>query len=347
MNCLQCGKQIQGAVCSHCGYAVKEGYTVLSLFALNIDAMNAELKEEFDLWTVLDEAKQREAEFKTKLEVVEFRIPKPDKEPSSRPAQGAFPDGFVYIKGGTFMMGSRPSELRRKDDEVQHSVTVSCFYMGKYAVTQKEWRDVMEKNPKHFKGDTLPADQVNWFDAVEFCNKKSRKEGLTPAYIREGPNVTCQWNANGYRLPTEAEWEYACRAGSTTPFNTGNNITTAQANYCGQEPYNNGPKGEYLKKTTPVGNFPPNPWGFYDMHGNMYEWCWDWYGPYYTIEQYDPSGAPSGTHRVLRGGCYRSSAYGVRSAMRVKCCPGGTSFFDNDYGPTEYGFRLVCPSFAD
>jgi formylglycine-generating enzyme required for sulfatase activity len=241
------------------------------------------------------------------------------------------PDNFVRIKGGTFMMGSPIDEPERYDNEVQHQVTVSAFYMGKYEVTQKEYQEVMGTNPSDFKGDNLPVENVSWYDAVEYCNKRSQKEGLTLAYTinkdQTDPNnksedddikwtVTLNKNANGYRLPTEAEWEYACRAGTTTPFSTGNNITTDQANYGGVFPYNNNAKGIYREETTPVGSFVPNPWGLYDMHGNVWEWCWDWYGDYSSGSQTDPVGAVTGTFRVLRGGSWIFDGKGLRSAHR-------------------------------
>ncbi|MCL2025630.1 MAG: formylglycine-generating enzyme family protein [Leptospirales bacterium] len=235
------------------------------------------------------------------------------------------PEGFVHVKGGSFMMGSPANEADRDDNEVQHKVTLSSFYMSKYEVTQAEWVAVMGENPSHFKGDNLPVQLVNWYDVVEYCNKRSIKEGLTPAYTidknQEDPNNkndydelkwTVIWdrNANGYRLPTEAEWEYACRAGKKTPFNTGNKITTAQANY------NENRKNAFNEKTTPVGSFAPNSWGLYDMHGNVSEWCWDWYGEYSVTAQTNPTGAVFGSARVMRGGDLLGSSPHVRSAKR-------------------------------
>jgi len=205
--------------------------------------------------------------------------------------------------------------------------------MGKYPVTQKEYQEVMGTNPSNFKGDNLPVEQVSWYDAVNYCNRLSQKEGLTPAYTINGENVTWNYNASGYRLPTEAEWEYACRAGTTTPFSTGNNITTSQANYDGNYPYNNNAKGTYREKTTAVGSFSPNPWGLYDMHGNVWEWCWDWYGDYPNNAQPDYRGASSGSYRVIRGGGWDSDAQLLRSASRSYGTP---SSRDGDVG-----FRLV------
>jgi len=249
------------------------------------------------------------------------------------------------------MMGSPANEPGRYDNEgPQHQVTVSGFYMGKYEVTQKEYEEVMEANPSHFTGDNLPVENISWYDAVEYCNRRSQEEGLTPAYTinmnqRDANNtnsydevkwtVTWNRNANGYRLPTEAEWEYACRAGTTTPFSTGNNITTSQANYDGNYPYNNNAKGTYREKTTPVGSFAPNPWGLYDMHGNVWEWCWDWYRDYSTDALTDPTGPISGDFRVQRGGSWGSNASYARSVVRSSHNPIYRFYY--------YGFRLVRP----
>jgi formylglycine-generating enzyme required for sulfatase activity len=294
--------------------------------------------------------------------VSEYNIVPTDEHPSMNNIYGidpefivpgitssSIPDNMVRINGGTFTMGSPANEPERDDDEVQHRVTVSSFYMGKYEVTQKEYQEVMGTNPSYFKGDNLPVEQVSWYDAVEYCNKRSQREGLTPAYTidknQRDPNNfhkfddekwTVTWNktANGYRLPTEAEWEYACRAGTTTPFSTGNNITTNQANYCGNGPYNNNAKGTYRKKTTEVGSFKPNAWSLYDMHGNVSEWCWDWYGDYSSGSQIDPVGVLSGSIRVARGGSWTSHGQVLRSADRAGDAP---SFrYDGNIG-----FRLV------
>jgi formylglycine-generating enzyme required for sulfatase activity len=243
---------------------------------------------------------------------------------------------MVRIQGGTFTMGSPSSERERYDNEgPQHRVTLSSFYMGKYEVTQKEWQALMGTNPSYFKGDNLPVEYVSWYDAVNYCNARSKKEGLTPAYTVSGTNVTWNRKANGYRLPTEAEWEYACRAGTTGPFNTGNNITTSQANYDGNYPYNGNAKGQYRGKTTAVGSFPPNAWGLYDMHGNVWEWCWDWYGSYSSGARTDPTGASSGSYRVYRGGCWCTYGLLLRSAYR--------SYYNPDDRGSILGFRLVRP----
>ncbi|MDR0784392.1 MAG: SUMF1/EgtB/PvdO family nonheme iron enzyme [Treponema sp.] len=244
------------------------------------------------------------------------------------------PANMVRIAGGTFTMGSPASEAGRYDNEIQHTVRVSSFYLGKYEVTQKEWRDVMGTNPSRFKGDNLPVEQVSWFDAIEYCNKRSVKEGLTPAYTisGSGDSRTVSWNraAGGYRLPTEAEWEYACRAGSTTAYNTGAGITTSQARYGGSY----GGSGE-RDKTIAVGSFAPNAWGLYDMYGNVWEWCWDWYGGYSSGSQTNPAGASSGSNRVARGGSWNASVQYVRSAGRYYGAPSGRYH--------SLGFRVLRP----
>jgi formylglycine-generating enzyme required for sulfatase activity len=233
-------------------------------------------------------------------------------------------------------MGSPSSESGRYDDEgPQHQVTVSGFYMGKYEVTQAEYQSVMGTNPSYFTGSNLPVESVTWYEAVEYCNRLSQRDGLTSAYQISGTNVTCNWNANGYRLPTEAEWEYACRAGTTTPFNTGNNITTDQANYNGDYPYNGNPVGINRGKTTTVGSFSPNAWGLYDMHGNVFEWCWDWYGNYSSEAQTNPRGPTAGSNRVRRGGVWSNGEQGMRSARRASIEP--------SYRNSTLGFRLVRP----
>jgi formylglycine-generating enzyme required for sulfatase activity len=248
---------------------------------------------------------------------------------------------MVHLPGGTFTMGSPANEVNRNNDETQRQVTVSSFYMGKYTVTQAEYEAVMGTNPSRFKqeGVKLPVENISWFDAIEFCNRLSSSEGLTPVYTITGTGnertVTWNLNENGYRLPTEAEWEYACRAGTTTTFNTGINITSNQANYDGASPYNNNPVGQYNRRTTPVGNFDANAFGLYDMHGNVWEWCWDWYGSYTTGSQTDPIGPAYGTYRVLRGGSWFDGGRNIRSAVRFNYHPSNRNYF--------FSFRIVKP----
>ena len=246
-------------------------------------------------------------------------------------------NNMVRIEGGTFTMGSPDNELNRYDEETQKQVTVSSFWMGKYEVTHREFQEIMGYNPNNFTGDlNRPVEQVTWFDAVEYCNKLSQKEGFTPVYTITGrtpatgypitaATVTANWDANGYRLPTEAEWEYACRAGTTTAYNTGDNISLGQANFYSDE---------WQGMTTPVGSYAPNAWGLCDMHGNVFEWCWDWdwYGDYTSGEQTN-RGAVSGYFRVVRGGSWGNNEQFHRSAYRHSNHP---SYRDN-----TLGFRVV------
>ena len=253
-------------------------------------------------------------------------------------AQSPVPDNFVRIESGTFTMGSPATEPQRGDNESpQRQVTVSAFYIGKYQVTQREYEELMGANPSNFKGSNLPVERVTWYEAVEYCNKRSEQENLNPAYTISGTGKsrTVIWNrdANGYRLPTEAEWEYACRAGTTTPFNTGNNITTNQANYDGNYPYNNNARGKWQEKTVNVGIFPANAWDLFDMHGNVFEWCWDWYEIYENGPQTDPAGAETGSYRVLRGGSWFDNGRYIRSANRNSSSPSLRSH--------SVGFRLA------
>jgi formylglycine-generating enzyme required for sulfatase activity len=262
------------------------------------------------------------------------------------------PPNFVRIEGGTFIMGSPESEAARESDETPHSVMISKpFYIGKYEVAQKEWVEIMETNPSNWKGDNLPVENVSWYDAIEYCNKRSIKEGLTPAYTidktrSDGNNtngndnmkwvVTWNHDANGYRLPTEAEWELACRAGTTTPFSTGSNITTSHANYNGNSPYNGNERGVYRGTTWAVDSGTPNSWALYNMSGNVYEWCWDWYETYASGNQTDPMGVSSGSYRVVRTGDWSSGGQSLRSANRGSSPP-----FNRG---SNLGFRLVRPS---
>ena len=262
--------------------------------------------------------------------------PTPTPTPAPTPTPSPASAGFVRINGGTFMMGSPKNEGGYADVEGQHRVTVSSFSMGIYPVTQKEYEEVMGSNPSKFRGPNLPVEQVSWFDAIEYCNRRSQREGLTPVYSISGSGekqkVTWNRKANGYRLPTEAEWEYACRAGTTGPFNTGDKISTNQANYY-WDSYKNVVNETSRQSTTDVGSYPPNPWGLYDMHGNVSEWCWDWYGVYGTSARTDPMGASSGDRRITRGGNWAGKGLDLRSAARAASTPSTRLFF--------YGFRLV------
>ncbi len=248
--------------------------------------------------------------------------------PAAESEETPVDDGFVWIEGGTFLMGSPETENWRIDDETQHEVTVSDFWMSPYEVTQAEYQRLMGFNPSNFRGDNLPVESVTWLDAVRFCNAKSKEAGLTPAYAINGETVTWDRGANGYRLPTEAEWEYACRAGTTTPFNTIHATGPEEANYYGHYPYEieenyfndsvlETRPGRYRQTTVEVNSFAPNPWGLYNMHGNVNEWCWDLYGAYELTNTVDPTGVETGTRRVYRGGGWNDFGKNLRSAYRA------------------------------
>ncbi|MFZ4641188.1 MAG: formylglycine-generating enzyme family protein, partial [Nodosilinea sp.] len=226
---------------------------------------------------------------------------------------------MVLIPGGSFMMGSLDSEAGRSGDEgPRHQVTLPEFWMGKYPVTQAQWRATMGNNPASFKGDNRPVEQVSWNEAMEFCDRLSQKLGQP------------------YTLPSEAQWEYACRAGTTTSFYFGETITTDLANYDGNHTYGAGPKGIYREETTDVGRFPPNGFGLYDMHGNVWEWCLDHWHPSYEGAPDDGSVWVTGGNsdvRVLRGGSWFYDPRDCRCAYRLDDVP--------DYRLFVIGFRVV------
>jgi formylglycine-generating enzyme len=213
---------------------------------------------------------------------------------------------FVWIAPGSFAMGSSEKEEGRNKDEFQHKVTLTKgFFVALHTVTQEQWQAVMGSNPSQFKGDkNLPVENVSWDDCQEFCKKMQTKD------------------KKRYRLPTEAEWEFACRAGTTTPFHYGETMTTDQANFNGDEVYAKSKKGTYRAHTTPVGSFPPNAWGLFDMHGNVWQWCQDRYGEYPAKDVTDPQGASTGNARVVRGGARFNSPAMCRAAQRHWYLPG-------------------------
>ena len=208
---------------------------------------------------------------------------------------------LVYIPAGEFDMGSPLDEAKRdKDEGIHHIKLTKAFYMGRFEVTQLQYRVIMNNNRSKFGGDNLPVENVNWYEAGRFLKKLSDKTDLK------------------FRLPTEAEWEYACRAGTTTAFNVGETLDSDFANYNAKSAYANGITGTYLKRTTDVGSYPPNAFGLYDMHGNVWEWCSDRYDKNYykKTPPIDPAGPSEGGARVIRGGAWNERAYKCRSADR-------------------------------
>ena len=228
---------------------------------------------------------------------------------------------MVAIPGGSFVMGSPTTEAGRSNNEgPQRTVNISPFFMGKYPITQEQWEVVMGNNPSDIKGLKRPVEQVSWNNALEFCQKISQKTGKI------------------YRLPSEAEWEYACRAGTTTPFYFGDTITPDLVNYDVNNPYGGAPKGLYRIQTTDVGSFGPNSFGLYDMHGNVWEWCSDKWHDNYNGAPTDGSSWETGTdnNRVRRGGSWSDNAVNCRSAHR--------SWSSAGYRDSRFGFRVALVS---
>jgi formylglycine-generating enzyme required for sulfatase activity len=238
---------------------------------------------------------------------------------------------MVKIPAGSFRMGSPVDEPERLEREgPQHEVTLGSFFMGQTSITQAQWRSVagwqkvgrdLKPDPSKFKGANRPVEQVSWFDALEFCRRLSQRTGQR------------------YGLPSEAQWEYVCRAGSTTPFHFGATLTPELANYNGNHVYGNGPKGTYRQQTIDVASFPANGWGLHDMHGNVWEWCEDHWHDSYNFAPGDDQpwlipAAAADEPRLLRGGSWFDLPGGCRSAYRSHGVPG-----DAGYG---VGFRVVC-----
>ncbi len=224
---------------------------------------------------------------------------------------------FRWIEPGTFLMGSPKNEPGRYDRETQHEVTLTQgLWLAETTVTQALWEVVMGDNSSSFKGETRPVEQVSWEDAQRFIAKMN---GMKPEL------QMC--------LPTEAQWEYCCRAGTSTPFYFGDQINSELVNFDGTEPYNKGQKSEYQRQTVAVKSFPPNDCGLYEMHGNVWEWCQDWFGDYPVQPVDDPQGADTGSHRVLRGASWLNDGRGCRSAYRNRRDPR-----HRNYG---IGFRLA------
>jgi len=251
-------------------------------------------------------------------------------------------EGFVLLQGGSFTMGSIDNE---SDEQPVHQVTLSPYAISRYEVSQIEWYNVMNNNPSQFVGNTImPVEQVSWYQAIVYCNKRSLKRGLELCYKKGGqsdPNdwgaipetdydsewdaITCDWTANGYRLPTEAEWEFAARGAnlSTGKIYSGSNIL----NEVGWYNLNSS------NATQAKGSKTPNELMLYDMSGNVWEWCWDMYGLYSSDSQIDPHGNTANLDRVIRGGGWNSEQYNCRNAKRNFVSPG--------YSGSTVGFRLV------
>ena len=233
---------------------------------------------------------------------------------------------MILIPGGSFEMGS---DSGTPDEAPVHKVSVGAFWMDRYEVVQEEFRKYQRPDPSHFKGPRQPLEQINWTDAAAYCNDRSRADGLEPCYDEK--TWACDFNANGYRLPTEAEWEYACRAGAATQYSFGNSPGQLKdyAWYADNA----------SAATHPVGQKKPNAWGLYDMHGNVAEWCNDRYAKdwYKQSPDKDPRGPSEGRERVIRGGAWNSSAGSCRSAYRTS----SLSVDDTCLADDAIGFRCV------
>jgi formylglycine-generating enzyme required for sulfatase activity len=264
---------------------------------------------------------------------------------------------MVLIEPGEFMMGSPETEMDRSEDEVLHRVRIrKAFYVGKYEVTQGQFARVMGFNPSWFspgrpgedevaRKDTLrlPVESVTWFDAAEFSNRLSERDGLKPYFRlanvrKDGDTISSAdltvVGGGGYRLLTEAEWEYACRSGTTTPFHFGGTSNGMESNVDGRLPYGTTEKGPYIRRPTTVGSYRPNRWDLYDMHGNVQEWCLDWYvKDYASLGTDDPVNLVKAEYRVLRGGSWISPCGGSSSAGREWISP--------DDARTTVGFRVA------
>ena len=242
---------------------------------------------------------------------------------------------LVELPAGRFTMGSGSEEAGRNDDETIHDVELTKpFFLGRYEVTQQEWRSVMGTAPSQFTtcGPRCPVENVSFLEVQQFLTKLNER---VVARKTAGANAPKESSLR-FRLPTEAEWEYACRARTTGPFSTGENLTTAQANYNGMSPYASFPAGEFRQRPTPVGTFPLNAWGLADMHGNVWEWTADWYGPNAetVTANIDPHGPSSGEKRVIRGGAWNVDANSARCGLRYTHAPP-----DRGFG---LGFRLAA-----
>jgi sulfatase modifying factor 1 len=249
----------------------------------------------------------------------------PDSAAPALNSEASADASFVEIPGGQFAMGDE-----NEVDAPPHEVSVTAFAIDKYLVTQELYEKIMGENPSRWKGPRNPVEQVRWSDAVKFCNKRSEAEGFEPCYDLE--SWTCNFEANGYRLPTEAEWEYACRAGTTTS-QFFNNSSQKLEDVAWFDKNSSG-------RPQPVGIKEPNQWGLYDVYGNVWEWCNDFYKVDYYQEspKDDPTGPPEGDTKVVRGGAWRFSADTCRSGYRYNESPG---YVDACFGYDIYGFRCV------
>jgi formylglycine-generating enzyme required for sulfatase activity len=304
--------------CPKCGHPTADSVVA---YKKAVEAEKAWREEQMHLAKIEEERARKQAEIVAEQE----RQRKLAKQARTKAAYEKLGDKFtipalnlemIWVQPGTFRMGSPATEVVRHEDEIQHKVTLTNgFYLGKYEVTQSQYKAVMNHNPSKFKSENRPVEMVSWNDAIEFCDKLTeiqQKAGRLP----EGMV---------YSLPTEAQWEYACRAGTTTAYSWEDDINSSQANYDWDNDWT-------TKQTFDVGQYVANPWGFYDMHGNVREWTADCYAAYSSGEQTDPEGPATGSDRVIRGGSWNFPGSDLRSADRVYDDPG--------YRSSSIGFRI-------
>lgn len=246
---------------------------------------------------------------------------------------------MVRIPAGTFLRGSQRGEYTEQP-VVQVRISTPLL-MSTYEITQAQWEQLMGISPSYYRGDNLPVESISWMDAVDFCNRLSIRHGLQPCYRIRGDTVECDWNANGYRLPTEAEWEYAAKAGTTTDVYSGNLLQPRGGCLVSDHPE---PALDAIAwycfnsdgTTHPVGQKAPNEWGLYDMIGNVAEFVWDWSNgsPYAPSDTLDPRGPAYGTLRRVRGGSFLDGAFHNRASARLVALP-------PTRGSRMVGFRIV------
>ena len=260
------------------------------------------------------------------VRVYDINKNKTDSKPINLNVVNPAPISMIFVAGGTFAMGDIWGN--GENDELPiHNVTVDSFYIGRYEITQAQWDTIMGNNPSNFQGDNRPVERITWFEAIDFCNSLSIHEGLTSCYSIDSGNVICDFMANGYRLPTEAECEFAARGGnlSMNHIFSGEDVPEIVAWY----------NLNSDDSTHEIATKQPNELGIYDMSGNVWEFCWDWYGNYSTSSQTNPAGPSNGTFKVIRGGAFNESSNGIRASEREKEIP-------NTLGVNNYiGFRVA------
>ena len=237
-----------------------------------------------------------------------------------------FGANMVKVEGGTFTMGDNMN-FGDSDERPNHTITLGDFFISKYEVTQKLYKQVTGENPSRFKGENNPIEKVSWYDAIQFCNTLSELEELVSCYSIIDNVVTCDWSANGYRLPTEAEWEFAARSGDWNDLMFFGSTSGSEIDDYAWHRSNSS------FKTHEVGTKLPNNFGLHDMSGNVREWCWDWYGNYSPEAQVNPTGPEFGAYNIVRGGGYSSNVFGIRATLRSRIVP------KNNWD--DIGFRIL------